>query len=549
MTVIDALYLEKIAQIRSASRRLAYRGQSDSAWPIRSGATRRLLHHVTESHSKDYESTVPFGKLYAAYHQNTLLEPARTYGFDSSEGQIDSDLQLLAQLQHFGAATGLIDFTWDSLVALWFASSMPHDCQCSGKIFVIDLNDTTQFVKVSHSRNDQTLHGIFPLNTGPTTRQLYWEPVFRGDAANRVLRQRSVFVAGHPTEREVPQCRILLEIYIPFSEKENIRKELDALFGISEQSLFPDVHGYSTANSVSSPIPPTGNPEVFLFKGSDLYQRGEYGRAIDAYDECLRLEPTQPIAYFLRGNARAQTQDYTGAKGDYDVALQQFGRLSANTDPSRTTIHAHYRELAAFNRGNMNYMLGDYQAAIEDYSEAIKHSTPTERGVMYFNRANNKVKLENYSDALEDYDAANCTNIRYSAFNKGNTLLVLGRFEEALECYKSEAVKQGNDEGVYEGVANNIANLNQLIGRVSDGIPIVKGSKDDTSRHKGGVNIEVRGNDKAKREMPSLYPHHKGEITFLVSGSAGNVGNFGGGDTSGGEGFMGENPIFLNFMW
>ena len=549
MTIIDALYLEKIAQIRSASRRLAYRGQSDSAWGILSGAARRLLHHVTEGHSQDYKSTVPFGKLYVTYHRHALLEPARTYGFDSSEGQIDSDLQLLSQLQHFGAATGLIDFTWDSLVALWFATAAPNNRQCSGKVFVIDLNDTTQFTKVPHSGNEQTLHGIFPLNTGPTTRQLYWEPVFRGDAANRVLRQRSVFVAGHPTGREVPQRRILLEIDIPFSEKDNIRKELDLLFGISEQSLFPDVHGYSTANSVSSPIPPLGNPGVFQYKGSDLYQRGEYGKAIDAYDECLRLAPAQPVVYFLRGNARAQTQDYAGAKGDYDAALQQFGPLSANTDPSRTTIYAHYRGLAAFNRGNMNYVLGDYQAAIEDYSEAMKNVSPTERGVMYFNRANSKVKLENYSDALEDYDAANRKNIQYSAFNKGNALLVLGRFEEALECYKSEAVKQGSDGGVYEGAANNMATLTQLIGRVSDGIPIVKGSKDDTARHKGGINIEVRGNDKAKREMPSLYPHHKGEITFLISGSAGNVGNFGGGDTSGGEGIAGENPIFLNYLW
>ena len=212
------------------------------------------------------------------------------------------------------------------------------------------------------------------------------------------------------------------------------------------------------------------------------------------------------------------------------------------------TSHAHYRGLAAFNRGNMNYMLGNYQAAIEDYSDAMKNVAPTQRGVMHFNRANSKVKLENYSDALDDYDAANCTNIQYSAFNKGNTLLVLGRLEEALECYKSEAVKQSSNEGVYEGVANNIAILNQLIGHVSDG-PIVRGSEDDTSRHKGGVNIEVRGNDKAKQAMPSLYPHHKGEITFLVTGSAGNVGNFGGGDTSGGEGFAGENPMFLNFVW
>ena len=299
MTTVDDLYLEKIAQITSRSRRLAYRGQSDSAWRIRSGAARRLLDHLTESHSNDYESTVPFGKLYVTYHQLALLDPARTYGFDANESKIDSDLQLLSQIQHFGAATGLIDFTWHSLVALWFATSSPHNRQCSGKIFAIDLNDTTQFSKVSHNRSDQTLHRIFPLETDPTTRQLYWEPIFKGDAANRVLRQGSVFVAGHPTGPEMPQHRILLEIEIPFSKKEKIRQELDSLFGISEQSLFPDVHGYSTANSVSSPIPPLGNPEVFLFKGSDLYQRGEYDRAIGAYDECLRSEPTpEPVNDF-----------------------------------------------------------------------------------------------------------------------------------------------------------------------------------------------------------------------------------------------------------
>ena len=545
MTTVDDLYLEKIAQITSRSRRLAYRGQSDSAWRIRSGAARRLLDHLTESHSNDYESTVPFGKLYVTYHQLALLDPARTYGFDANESKIDSDLQLLSQIQHFGAATGLIDFTWHSLVALWFATSSPHNRQCSGKIFAIDLNDTTQFSKVSHNRSDQTLHRIFPLETDPTTRQLYWEPIFKGDAANRVLRQGSVFVAGHPTGPEMPQHRILLEIEIPFSKKEKIRQELDSLFGISEQSLFPDVHGYSTANSVSSPIPPLGNPEVFLFKGSDLYQRGEYDRAIGAYDECLRSEPTQPIVYFLRGNAKAQAKDYAGAKSDYDAALQQSGRLSRIPDSSQTPSGAHYRALAMFNRGNMNYMLGNYQSAIEDYSEAMKNVTSANRGIMHFNRANSQVKLENYSDSLDDYDAADRTNVKFSSFNKGNALLLLGRIEEALESYRNEAAKRGAEEVV----ANNISNLNLLIGRLSDSKPKVLGPKDVTSKYKGGFNIDVRGNDKAKREMPALYPHHKGEITFLMVGSAGNVGNFGGGDTSGGEGLAGEQPIFLNFVW
>ena len=545
MTTIDDLYLEKIAQIASPSRRLAYRGQSDSAWRIRSGAARRLLDHITENHSIDYESTVPFGKLYITYHRLALLEPARTYGFDSNESQTDSDLQLLSQLQHFGAATGLIDFTWHSLVALWFATSSPHNSECSGKIFAIDLNDTTRFSKVSHNRSDQTLERIFPLETDPTTRQLYWEPVFKGDAANRVLRQGSVFVAAHPTGPEMPQDRILLEIEIPFSEKEKIRQELDTLFGISEQSLFPDVHGYSAANSVSSPIPSLGNPKVFLFKGSDLYQRGEYDRAIGAYDECLRLEPNQPIVCFLRGNARAQTRDYEGAKSDYDAALRQLGRLSPIPGSSQTPSDAHYRALATFNRGNMHFVLGNYRSAIEDYSKAMENVVPTRRGIMNYNRANSMVKLEKYTDALDDYDAADQENVRFSAFNKGNTLLLLGRIEEALECYKSETVKRG----VTEEIANNTATLSKLIGRLSDDRPRVLGPKDDAAKHKGRFNIDIRGNDKAKREMPALYPHHQGEITFIIYGNAGNVGNFGGGDTSGGEGLEGEQPIFLNFVW
>ena len=336
-----------------------------------------------------------------------------------------------------------------------------------------------------------------------------------------------------------------MEIDIPFGDKRNIRKELDDLFGISEQTLFPDVHGYSIANSVSTPIPPLGNPDVFLFKGSDLYQRGDYDKAIDAYDECLRLDPNQPVVYFLRGNARAQVKDYAAAKNDYDAALQQFGRSSKHSDPIRTSTHAHHVALAVFNRGNINNMVGNLQAAIADYSEAMQKVTPTERGIMYFNRANTKVKLGNYFDALDDYDTANCLNVRFSAFNKGNALLLMGRFEGALECYKNEAMKEGNDERI----TNNIGILKQLIGRTSDSPPIVLDAKDETARHKGVMNIEVRGNDKAKQEMPTIYPHHKGEITFLVTGSAGNVGNFGGGDTSGGEGFAGENPIYLNFVW
>ena len=115
----------------------------------------------------------------------------------------------------------------------------------------------------------------------------------------------------------------------------------------------------------------------------------------------------------------------------------------------------------------MNYMLGNYQSAIEDYSEAMKNVTSANRGIMHFNRANSQVKLENYSDSLDDYDAADRTNVKFSSFNKGNALLLLGRIEEALESYRNEAAKRGAEEVV----ANNISNLNLLIGRLSDSKP------------------------------------------------------------------------------
>jgi hypothetical protein len=33
-----------------------------------------------------------------------------------------NDLELLLELQHYGAATGLVDFSRDFLIALWFAA-------------------------------------------------------------------------------------------------------------------------------------------------------------------------------------------------------------------------------------------------------------------------------------------------------------------------------------------------------------------------------------------------------------------------------------------
>ena len=83
-----------------------FRGVSNDTYKIEASAYRRLP-------KEDLEDP---GKLLTITQE--LIYNARALGHDRNEGQPLSDLELLAHLQHYGAATCLIDFTRDVMVAL-----------------------------------------------------------------------------------------------------------------------------------------------------------------------------------------------------------------------------------------------------------------------------------------------------------------------------------------------------------------------------------------------------------------------------------------------
>lgn len=56
-------------------------------------------------------------------YQKYLLDDARIRGFDHHDGMQLCDLELLALLQHNGAATHLLDLSRDVTTPLWFAAS------------------------------------------------------------------------------------------------------------------------------------------------------------------------------------------------------------------------------------------------------------------------------------------------------------------------------------------------------------------------------------------------------------------------------------------
>ena len=86
-----------------------FRGVRKKCYKIEAGACRRLP-------KVDRYNPAKLLKI-----NQELIDKARLLGHDQLNGEHLSDLPLLAELQHFRAATCLIDFTRNALIALWFA--------------------------------------------------------------------------------------------------------------------------------------------------------------------------------------------------------------------------------------------------------------------------------------------------------------------------------------------------------------------------------------------------------------------------------------------
>ncbi|WP_431247265.1 FRG domain-containing protein [Leifsonia xyli] len=90
----------------------AWRGMSSADFPVVSSLSRALPWNATEE-------TV-------AAAEDHVLARARAWGLGISAGRQVSDLELLADLQHYGVATRLVDFTSNPMTALWFACQDPR---------------------------------------------------------------------------------------------------------------------------------------------------------------------------------------------------------------------------------------------------------------------------------------------------------------------------------------------------------------------------------------------------------------------------------------
>ena len=393
--------------------RPTFRGHANADWQLLSGAVRRLQDAYGEEFPVDENE---LRKLVARYHKERLIMPMEVI-----DGAKLSDLQRLSVLQHQGAATGLLDFTENPLVAIWFAcAELPDE---DGKVFVLDIGDH-QVAQNGRLMND-------PFDAAPTV--VYYEP--DRSLGARIIAQQSVFVICDPL---IPD-RFLKSIVVPAQSKGPLQDYLTRL-GLSETALFGDVPGLAAVNTTRTRLQHTGSisPGQYLNRGNRAYQAGRYDDALEAYESYAAALPDVAQPHCLKGDALAALGRFEEANLAYTRALETLDQpiyLGGQVIVNQELIGNMMSRALYYNRGNVHAAADDHRAAVADFDAALLHDYSPKRDVLH-NRGSSKFALEMYAEAHQDFEAAWLEREGSdAALAMGNCKVMMGEFEEALQRY------------------------------------------------------------------------------------------------------------------
>ena len=378
-----------------------FRGVPNAGYGIQASAFRR------PDKDRNFEKFLHINK--------DLIREARLRGYDQKDGQELKELEILADLQHFRAATCLIDFTYSAQVALFFACQptpkKPHDCEKpqkskeppNGKVFVV-RNQPPRFKEITPKllRNDID---YFLKDSGGS--QLYhWQPRHQN---HRIIAQQSIFLFGNYEFDPDDKCIIAENC------KQDILSELQKVSGITEDRLFPDFEGFARVRGEDEPYTEL-TPSEYKTRGFLASERGDYKDAIADYDIAIDKDPNYAEAYYLRGLAQKSLGEQEKAIVDFDDAV----RLNPNH------IEAYY------SRGDAKFSLQQYEEAIIDFDDVVRLSHDYAKA--YYLRGGAKYNLERYEEAIIDFDDTIRLDPKHTDayYWRGRAKYSLKRYEEAI---------------------------------------------------------------------------------------------------------------------
>lgn len=213
----------------------AFRGQADETWPLWSKLTRELTNR--DVHSSHWEGQEEYILRFFQRH---------SFHFVAKMAEIDDTPRWLALMQHHGAPTRLLDFSWSPYVAAFFALEAATK---DSAVWAVNSGDLQSYAfgpypgdSIRPVTPNELLEGIGAH--GPDA-VVFGEPYFKNQ---RLIAQSGTFAWPQDITRPLEQIlggRPNLMAKIIFRGKEIRREGLKELLrmNITNATLFPDLDG------------------------------------------------------------------------------------------------------------------------------------------------------------------------------------------------------------------------------------------------------------------------------------------------------------------
>lgn len=372
-----------------------YRGQADSEWKVNCSAVRRL-----EAHAGQRIVPQVIGHALVGYLAILLNEGSQYIGTCPELPIGCSELDLLVQLQHQGAATGLIDFTLNPLVALWFACA-GHP-EKDGAVYVLSRSNT-QVVDEIEAQERGLLNYFYQAGARELSERPYL--LLPKTAHGRPASQQSVFILGVPFIWPAAVKKAVIDR----NAKEHLLVELRTVHSLTEDSLFADFSGYAQANSVSKSFDITRTVQFWSERDYGTTEQTEKARAytdhgmaysaighhecaIDQYTEAINIDPNNVGAYVNRAVERRSLGDLAGALTDCSAAIHIL--TERGEEINKQQIAKLY-----WNRGQVHFMIGCKDQGWADRARAIDLGL----AIYYNEKGEQGPRLEIYPEQLDEY--------------------------------------------------------------------------------------------------------------------------------------------------
>ncbi len=217
-----------------------------------------------------------------------------------------------------------------------------------------------------------------------------------------------------------------------------------------------------------------------IFLGILTFQRGKVWKdSMTLWSDVLEKNSRVPVAWYNRGNLKIDNGDYQGAIEDYSEAI--------NVDEGYWKAY--------INRGNAKNQMKNYLGAIEDFNAVLAIDSGAVNA--YVNRANSYKLLGDPSRAIQDYDRAirmNPDQIELYT-NRSNTKYELKDYQGALDDI-SEAIRKKPDYATgYSNRAYIRKAMDDLPGAIEDYTRAIEIKPDNSDYYNNRGNLKFQTGD------------------------------------------------------